>query len=443
MSRPVLIIEAGRSLVKAGVFSRADDQPLAFVTEPLAGEEDFRAALSRVQAVLRDKGYESFDKVYLGIPPSEISLRVLRLPFDEKKKIDEVLPFELGGTLPMDVEEAVFESILLGDGGDEGGGARVLAIAVDKAVLSAYIDALSGVGLDPAWIGSTLFSMPGLLKDIYKTDAVTAYICKDFISVSRSGKPLFFNSIYGVEALKLSLGYLAKEGITIEEAYWEGVPGDKLKALFPGASVNEALKLPGEFGNESATVFALAGDIARGLEPGGINLRKGDLEYTRERVRARGKLRLTFALAVIILGLFTGDVYLRYMKKSGELSAYRESLKSSYLELFPNERGKVADELYMLKAKLKRLDDESVLVGRGVSALEVLGLLTKAGAGITIHEASIGEGRIKARGTAASFDAANSYKEALGKVSAFRDVQVTDVKSKAGSGVVFSLTIIM
>jgi hypothetical protein len=290
--------------------------------------------------------------------------------------------------------------------------------------------------------------MPGLLKDIYKTDAVTAYICKDFISVSRGGEPLFFNSIYGAEGLKLNIGYLVKEGITIEEAYWEGAPGDKLKALLPGASVNEALKLPGEFGNVAATVFALAGDLGKGLDPGGINLRKGDLEYTRERVRVRGKLRLTFALAVIILGLFTGDLYLRYKKKSGELSAYRDSLKSSYLELFPNERSRdVADELYMLKAKLKRLGDESSLVGGGLSALEVLGLLTKAGAvpraGITLHEASIGDGRIKARGTAASFEAANSYKEALGKESAFRDVQVTDVKSKAGFGVVFSLTVIM
>jgi hypothetical protein len=184
------------------------------------------------------------------------------------------------------------------------------------------------------------------------------------------------------------------------------------------------------------------------LEPGGINLRKGDLEYTRERVRARAKLRFTVALAVVILGLFAGDVYLRYMKKSGELSAYTDSLKSSYLELFPNESGKdVVDELYVLKAKLKRLDGESSLVGGGLSTLDLLGLLTKAGAapgaGITIHEASIGDGRIKARGTAASFEAANSYKEALATLGAFRDVQVTDVKSKAGSGVVFSLTIII
>jgi hypothetical protein len=453
MGEPTLIIEVSRRSINAGVFSRS--APRAHATEALSGTDDksgFAEALGKVMASLKEQGFEGFEKVYLSIPPSQMSLRPLTLPFKDKKKIDSVLPFELSGTLPMETNEAVFQSILLGGKGDEEG-SRVLAVTLDKAVLSSYIEALSDAGLDPAWIGSALFSIPGLLKDLYstgstgQTGAVTAYICKEFISVSRAGMPLFFNSIHDMESLKLNLGYLASTAITLETVYWEGRPPENLKALFPEGAVHEALKLPEGADGFGASILAVAGDIRKGLGPGGINLRRDEFEYTRERTAFKRRLRLTFALAAVIIAIFAGDLYLRYKEKAAELSSYSESIKSSYLELFPNERGSaVTGELYLLKAKLKELDRTSALMSGGTGPLDILGSLTKAGGAvateITLHEASIGGGRIKARGTAASFEAANDYKEALAGEDAFTDVLITDVKSKGkGEMVAFSLTI--
>ena len=243
--------------------------------------------------------------------------------------------------------------------------------------------------------------------------------------------------------------------------YWEGPPSERLKALFPDAAVHEELTLPdgsGAPGTPGAAggcggcsgyggLLAIVEDIRKGLTPGRVNLRKGKFAYTKEQAAFKRRAVRTVALAVIILGIFTGDLYLRYMGKAGELETYRESLRSSYLELFPNERGsEVTDELYLLKTKLAELNRTGALVGGGVSALDILASLTHAGAALAtevkLHEASIGVQRVTARGTAASFEAANEYKEALIKEVVFTDVLVTDVKSKAGgTEVAFSLTI--
>ncbi|HXI09889.1 MAG TPA: PilN domain-containing protein, partial [Thermodesulfobacteriota bacterium] len=59
---------------------------------------------------------------------------------------------------------------------------------------------------------------------------------------------------------------------------------------------------------------------------------------------------------------------------------------------------------------------------------------------IRVNEISMAEGRIRASGEAASFEAANRFKESLAKDARLKNVQLTDLKSKTGGGAAFSLS---
>ena len=80
--------------------------------------------------------------------------------------------------------------------------------------MGGYIETLREAGLDPAWVGGALFSIPGLLKPTSTAPRrLHAYICKDYITVSKGGEPLFFNSIHDMGSFKLNLGYIGAESI--------------------------------------------------------------------------------------------------------------------------------------------------------------------------------------------------------------------------------------
>jgi type II secretory pathway component PulL len=380
-----------------------------------------------------------FGDVYLSLPPTELSLRVLTLPFTDRSRIKEVLPFELSGSLPFDVSDAVVDGVLLGDG-------KVLAVAMEKSVLSGYLDALEGSGLDPAWVGTAFLSMPGYIEDLYKPGGTAAFISRDLLTVGREGKTVFFNSFADPAGLKLSLNYLGAEGINIDKVFFEGVSDKALGQILGPGVTTERLALPGGSEGWLAGAFALMETLRKGKIGETVDLRTGEFEYTKRQALARKRLKLTAILAVFIAALLAGDLYLKYMRHSGELAAYELALRTEYLKLFPAERGKAGsiDGLYLLNAKLKALEGEAKVIGGGVSALKILSRLTDAAGAspemkITLFEVAVGDGRLNARGEGASFEAANRYKEALSGL--FMDVKLSDVSSKAAGGVSFSLTL--
>ena len=210
----------------------------------------------------------------------------------------------------------------------------------------------------------------------------------------------------------------------------------------PGVPATEVAP-PDGLAPEAAAISALASDVKKGSIAQSVNLRKGEFEYTKEKAAGRKKLRLTFVMVVAVLLL--GDAYLRYMTLHSELATYKKSLRAAYTELFPNERIEIG-ELYQLSAKLKTMEKQTALVNGRPSVLDVINAFVRAAGkdpalGIRVTEMSIAEGHVKATGEAASFDAANRFKELLSRDKTFKSVQISDLKSKAGAGAAFSLSI--
>lgn len=103
---------------------------------------------------------EDIENTYLSLPLGSLNFRVIDLPFSEKDKIREILPFELDGMILGGSDKVVFDDIVLGASGDK---YQVLAVYVDKTVIKKILERLKPYNLDPEFITSV--ELKSMLKD--------------------------------------------------------------------------------------------------------------------------------------------------------------------------------------------------------------------------------------------------------------------------------------
>lgn len=442
ISKKNLVIDIGREVVRAGVFAPGRSCPVTIHSQAVTEEGGSLAgALSRLLGPLvgppgARKAARGFDKAAVAIPSEDLLIRIVELPFEDRGKIAEALPFELAGLLHVEVDEVVADAISLG-------GNKVMAVAIEKRVIREYLDILAAAGVDPAWMGPGLFALPVLVSELFGTEGTKAILCPGHFAVVRDGVPRLLKHAKRLESVGLAASFLDAEGVTVDELYFSGWENEKegLEEIFPGARF-VPLELPGAIAPEAAGALALSMLLDKGLAGTIVNFRRGEFEYTKERKAFRRRLRTTAALAAALIALLAGDLYVRYAGLVSELEDYRQSLRGSYAELFPSEKA-AADPVYQLEAKLSALDKESASLGTGPGALAVMKKVAEAvpeGMGLRIDEFTLAGGRITAKGEAQSFKAADSFKESLQKSGGFREVAIGETKARPGNRTAFTIT---
>jgi type II secretory pathway component PulL len=134
-----LLIKTG---LKGHVIESVSSAPVPAESESL--EEAGNKFVSAVNSAI--KGMDiSGAEIIVSIPPNWISYRNLRMPFKDRKKIRQVLPFEIESTLPFPVEEVVmdFQTVRQAEKTD------IFACAVKTSDLMSIVDALKSKEADP------------------------------------------------------------------------------------------------------------------------------------------------------------------------------------------------------------------------------------------------------------------------------------------------------
>jgi hypothetical protein len=103
---------------------------------------------------------EDMENTYLSLPLSSLNFRVIDLPFTDKDKIREVLPFELDGMILGGSDEVIFDDVILSTSGDT---CRVLAVYVEKPVMKNILGKLKSYHIDPVFV--TSIELKNMLKD--------------------------------------------------------------------------------------------------------------------------------------------------------------------------------------------------------------------------------------------------------------------------------------
>jgi type II secretory pathway component PulL len=94
---------------------------------------------------------EDYSESYLSLPISLLNFRVMEVPFQDEKKMRELLPFEIDGLILGGHETIVFDTYPLQ--GEEGK-YKVLVVYVLKDTLRTYLSKLKLAGFDPRAVTS-------------------------------------------------------------------------------------------------------------------------------------------------------------------------------------------------------------------------------------------------------------------------------------------------
>jgi len=91
------------------------------------------------------------DLVFSALPGDAISIRNLKLPAAAAKRVEQILPFELDGEIPFDVQDMVIDHAVLGQTAEH---LEVMAVAARRERVESHLAELAEVGVNPREIGA-------------------------------------------------------------------------------------------------------------------------------------------------------------------------------------------------------------------------------------------------------------------------------------------------
>jgi general secretion pathway protein L len=300
-----------------------------------------------IQAALRElyaQLPEAPDTCVVAVDGARASLRTVSVPQAAKKRIAEVLPFELDPLLPFPIDEAVLDYQEVGARGSE---FMLLAAAVPEAAVAETLALLAGAGIEPRELAVGGAALDGLLTFLsvpdegtvllLHLDTLTSDVCIVRGKSCELGRtlnegaegalahPFMFRTALHQTLMK----YRAEGGPIIDKAIVMGVGADDPAIL---ARIEEALSIPVEsvtlpvvMGSELlpsplfGRALALAGRTARRGKR--IDLRKGKFAPPRGMSQLRDYALLAAVCVLAIMMSYTFSVWAQYRALSEERDA--------------------------------------------------------------------------------------------------------------------------
>lgn len=399
-----------------------------------------RACLAQVPA-------GGIDTIVATVDGSRCFTHVVRLPESAKKRLTELLPFELEAELPLDVDELLIDHAILATGNAEGATKELLVFAAAariedvQEVIDLVIDASEK---QPERIGVSNLELEHLtqLNPALRGDEPLALVDLGFsrtdICIVRNGKLQQARALsIGVEGFpdeapacvarlrQTFAAHAAATGTSISRLYLlgEGAGMQGLTEFLSGqldmtVEVLDRFELEavGEANQERLPYFGRALATAmHGVRGKGFDLRQGDLAYERgyEHVKQRAPL-LAGLMAAVMLSFFFS-----IWAESRALAAENEALLTSLEEVTKSTFGvETADpdeaEVELEKARKSKPEDPMpYLDGFGVA----VALATTLPEGLVhdVEEFDVAKGKVKLRGLVASASDAQAVAKHFGE----------------------------
>jgi hypothetical protein len=128
---------------------------------------------ARLAAALEELGLVlGGDTVAVSLPGALVASHLFTLPFLDAGRIEQVLPAEVEGAIPFEMDEVVWDHAVISQ---TGGKSEVLVGVVRKAALRDWIDMLAGAGVDPRSITFAPLALAALAeRGLLASDGVPA-----------------------------------------------------------------------------------------------------------------------------------------------------------------------------------------------------------------------------------------------------------------------------
>ncbi|MEW6427686.1 MAG: hypothetical protein AB1568_06585 [Thermodesulfobacteriota bacterium] len=466
-----LAIDIGEEKVTAVLHRRALAGREVLASASVAVVADLDGALARLLAQLGPSSPAGLG-VDCAIPLGEASLRFLRFPFCDRRKINRILPLELENQLPWG-HDAIQTATVVVDRGK--GGCEVLAAALPRTTLQRYQETLARHGLFP---GRLLLSPLPLFyrlrqQALLPDDSVLLYRCGGTVEVAvvSRGKLAALRSLHtggddgatgrllgglrqilkGVEvrsggvapANLIAVGWPQADADLAEEVRRDlAVPVHWLES---GQMVEHACGRRGWRGwRGGCAVIAdaqSAACLALAASAGGARLPCFPLETASgsgPTLQVRRKLLPASLILIGLTVLWGGNALLDRAILEKRLALLDGGIREVFYQLMPAD-AKLVDPVLQLQALLAEKAGQGMAGGTGLPREKILDVLLFISASLdgaektVVSSLSIDQEEILLRGEAASFNAVDGFKARLEKEPSVAEATIT-AANMDGSG---------
>ena len=492
MPQRILALELDAHEMKAAVIETTfrDFRVAGFYRDPVTPDggslaDQMRAFLERHQ--LRGT------TVLSSLPGDLISLRTFYLPFRDRKRLDQTVPFELEGQVPFGLDEVVIDYDVLSH---DRTGSNVLAALAQRQDLEAHLTLLSEVGLDPKVVDSAplaTLNILGLLgNDLPATFAyVGGNARRTIVALYRNRQLVGLRTLVpaqlepGADAAVPANGnghapdIAARVAALAKDIRWtllaiNGAPlDDDLPCFVAGEGLEfeqlgplleadlgfrvrrleqaQLRSVPQALRAELGSFVSPLGLALREVNTDsalGVNFRQGSFAYHRGADEIRRAMWRSGALAALVVVLMIANTYMGYEQLARRLELVQGQIRNVFTQTLPDVH-RIVDELTQMQSEIKDGKEKLKAMGGAsanvTSAIDVLRTLTTAlppDLKIDIDDYTMDLEGVKAKAKSDSFESVDAIKQQIASSHAFADVQVKDVKAAPdGKGIDFRLVI--
>lgn len=479
MPQRILALEIEPHELKAAVLETTfrDYRIVGFYREPLA---ESTAGLSDQIRAFVDKNQLSGSTVLSSLPGEMVTLRTFFLPFRDRKRLDQTVPFEIETQVPFDLDEVVIAYQVLNR---DKAGSNVLAALVHRKDLEQHLATLGAAGIDPKVVDLSPLAMlnvlglvgPGLpetfayvggsldrttlalyrnrklvgLRTIVAAAADHAGAAE--IEASGNGHASHHDAVLDDLVRDIRWSLLAINGAPVDDQLpclvgGEDFPREEIAQRLAGVGLNvqrieqSPMKtVPADLRRQMAPFAAPLGLALREISPDqsvGLNFRQGEFAYHRGQQEVRRALWGTGAIAVVAVLLFVTNTYMQHRQLQSRLAAVNEQIRSVFTQTLPDvtrvvdERLQLQEEITAAERRLKLLG--SVAPPSGATAVDALHAISSAvpdSLKVEVDEYVMDTEDIKIKAKTDSLETPNAIREAIANSKYFADVQVKDIKT--------------
>ena len=446
-----------------------DERVQKNTTENLIGR-----ALERVTSKVNPSG--AFCVVAL--PPNQVLLRNIQVPFKGEKKIRQILPYELEPLMPFPVEDLIFDFqvITLLDPSDH---TDLIAAGVEKIYLQHVLDLLASFDIKPDIVTVGGFSTALYLADLPVMPEKWLLIdrghnqCTIFLVIAgqvclarflplSSGDSLqvaslqseinrtltAFAEIYTdeLEINDLFVVYDSKEGDNFinDIKRITDIPVNRINLLADSKLIKkDYLARSSEAGIPENALALILAEIA-GMKI--LNFRRNQFAHKRQWVEHKTGLIMTSILVGVVLLIIYLNAMIDFYGMGNKLTGLNHQITQIFKTILPDTR--IVDPVHQLREKITSIRKESFFAGedeKNIRTIDILNEISKRIPRTTEVEFTkliLGPEGLVIDGVTDTFNSVDDLKHQLEKAIIFQDVTISSANlDKSGKRVRFKLKV--
>ncbi len=499
MAQLALGIDIGDDILSAVVIEGAGkDAKVLSHAFRLRERKQSNDVTEEISEILQALGHPKVQRCAVGISLSHLSLRNLLLPFQDSKKIEQILSFELEDQLLLPFEAQILAATYTAVQENQ---SIVLAASVEKSLLSEYLAAFHANGLEPERIFPTTFILADRLSRVSHIGNTFLLLCGDLCAMQmvllHEGEVLFMrplpwpdtvftHSIFSYEEQKVKLTeaelleevskelcdqiqrsidyFCFQNSIHIQPDYFV-LTGPIQLCNGVLSIIEEKLELTGRLGDlvwdssivtdmqwqpafhDSALALALqAGQRSKDLS---LNFRKGEFAVARKFFRSKKQLIGTAVAALLLLGLGLTGLGMDVRKLQQQHTALSSEMERLFRESFPGIQPG-PDPLMHMRSRLRTVDTSTVAAPIFTEEKRVIVLLTELSARIPqsidvkLNRIIIDQQSMRINGTTDAFNNVNIMQRLLSNSDRYSEVTIISAtKGRQDDDILFEIRMIL